>query len=123
MIEVRGIYYWSDWSTEELVKIDETKIWGFELHYRGDNSWHVVVKVKDKQKCRKSKLHPEGFYYPDYEVYSGVLLNELIKFLRNPDVKILRIVNYHSSDDFLVRLKELLNYVTLFVLAKDGETT
>jgi hypothetical protein len=114
MITVISYWFWSDNTENKKYTVDETQIFGFELHYRGDDSWHIKVCVKEKQKCAKSKTNPEGWYHPDYELSHCVPYNEVIKFINNSLVHLLKIVNYHNSVDFDQKLLKLYKDVLLF---------
>lgn len=107
MIEIKSMRYSIDWAYQETNKIDETTIFGFELHWRLD-TWHVVVKTK--KKC-------EGDKFYSYDLSHWVDFWEIVKLLRNPAAKILRIVNYWSSDNFTAELKKLF----VAVLKKEKE--
>jgi hypothetical protein len=99
MIKIIGQHFWSDYTSNDTHEIDEKQIFGFELHYRGENSWHIVVKVKKTYHC--------GL---DFEIEHRVDYWEMVKFLQNSTASsmIREIINYHNSDDFYKELKDLI---------------
>jgi hypothetical protein len=105
-IEVTGYRYTSDWFIPEKRQIDTSEVWGFNLDWRGGPEWHIVIKPKDKFKTK----------YIDDEVGHGVDLIETKTFLNNRLVKILKVVNFHHSDNFNQAIREL------FVTQKEGTT-
>jgi hypothetical protein len=99
MIKIIGQHFYSDDTQNIMHEIDDTQIFGFELHYRGENSWHIVVKVK------------QTYHYGlDFEIEHRVDYWEMVKFLQNPIATSLvrEIINYHNSDDFYKELKDLI---------------
>lgn len=98
IIEVISCRFSIDWTYDERHKINLKDIWGFELHWRGDN-WHVVVITKDKD----LNLKPVT-----YELSHWVGISEVRKLTSNPKVKIKKIVNYHSSDNFIDEVRKIL---------------
>lgn len=97
MIEITGYRYTSDWYISEKRQINENEVYGFELDWRGGPEWHIVIIPKEKFKLK----------YVDDEVGHGVDLSETIKFLNNPLVKILNVVNYHHGDNFNKAIRDL----------------
>lgn len=99
-MEIVSMRYSLDWVSPQTHEINPEEIFGFELHWRL-GSWCVVVKTKEK--CK------EGYY--SYELSHWVMFQEVVKLISNPETKILSIVNYHNSDDFLPNLIKLIKAV------------
>ncbi len=97
MINIESYSSTSDWYRTENHEIEPEEIFGFELHWRGEN-WHVVVKTKEK--CA------DGYY--SYELGHWLPFSNAVDFISNKDVKILKIYNYHSSDNFNEALFKLI---------------
>jgi hypothetical protein len=112
MIKIRGWHFWSHWTDLVTVEVDETKICGFELHQRND-SWHVVVVTKEKS---NSECNP----YHTYDIEHQVPFEEVVKLLQNPDAKILKILNYYSSDSFIPELMKLFKTCLEFPVSTDN---
>ena len=96
LIKLTGNRYSIDWVYDENKEIETNDIFGFELHWRGD-SWHIVVRTKEK--CS------DGYYY--YEIGHWVDKREAKRLLSIKEAKILKIINYHSSNNFTEALLEL----------------
>lgn len=96
IIKLEGYRYTTDWCMDTIKEVNTKEIFGFELHYRL-SSWHIVVKTREK--CL------DGYY--TYEIGHGVYEKQAKELLNNPEAKILKIVNYHSSDKFIEKLKKI----------------
>lgn len=99
IIEITSCRYSIDWVYYEKHKINLKEIWGFELHFRGD-SWHVVVVTKEKDLNLKNVTYELSHWVPN---------SEIRKLLNNTKVMIKRIVNYHSSDNFVKELQKVIS--------------
>lgn len=100
MIIIEGYHTLIDWAEWRPYKVDESAIWGFELHYRGGGEWFCKVMPK--------KGDP-------YEIGHGVGRRGAIDLLNNPKATILKIVNYHSSEDFATEVARLFRQEMVYV--------
>lgn len=98
VIEITAMRYSIDWSYDTKHKINLKAIWGFELHWRGDD-WHVIVMTKEKDSNLKNVT---------YELDHWVPMIEIRKLMNNPKVMIKSIVNFHSSKNFVSELQKIL---------------
>lgn len=94
MITITSYYFWSDWTEETALEIDETKIHGIELYLRFDRSWHaVIIPVVGES----------------YEASHQLIEGEVEKLLYNPAITILKIVNYAQTEDFIPELRKIFS--------------
>lgn len=93
MIVISGYVTYIDWAEWIDVEIDETKIHGFQLDYRGGGEWFVIVHPKEGK---------------PYQVKKGTGRRSIAHLLSNPQAKILRITNEHNSKDFVAELMRVM---------------
>ena len=101
IIEIEAQRFSIDWVYSDIHEVNVSKIFGFELHWRGDD-WHVVVETKEKSN--------DGYY--SYDLDHWVFPKEIVKLIKDKRAKILKIVNDHSSANFIgevLKITEWLN--------------
>lgn len=101
MITIEGYHTLIDWAEWRPYHVDESKIWGFELHYRGGGEWFAQVNPKEGDK---------------YEIGHGVGRRGAWELLNNPKAKVLKIVNYHASEDFVSEVARLFRNEQVYVV-------
>ena len=99
IIEITSHRFSIDWTYDEKHKINLKDIWGVELHWRGD-SWHVVVVTRERLR--------DDSGYSTYELSHWVNNLEIKKILNNPLIMVKKIVNYHSSKNFIQEIQKVL---------------
>lgn len=100
IIEIISRRFSLDWVMDDKHKINLNDIWGVELHWRCDD-WHVVVVTKEK-------TGKEDYPYRTYELSHWVPLTEVRKLTTHPKITIKKIVNYHSSTNFIQELQKIM---------------
>lgn len=93
MIIVDGYQTYIDWAEYKPHKIDETKIKGFELYWRGDADWFVKVVPKEGEK---------------YYIAKGTHRRGISELLANPKAKIIGIFNDLMLDGFSSELTRVM---------------
>ncbi len=106
MIELIGNVDVADWWMQEKFEVNPNEIFGFEIDYRG--SWHIIVKVKEKQRCKRSAIYPKGYYYLDYEIGNCVELGVIVDLIKNPEAKILEFSCSNLTYEFFPDLKWIM---------------
>ena len=104
MIEIISHRHSSDWAYPKTHEIDEEKIWGFEIHLRSKNSWHVVVKPK------------EGY---SYDLGHWVYMRQVAELINNPKARILKFLNYHSINCFTEDMERLFSFASKLKTTQD----
>lgn len=98
MIEIERYKFGYDWTTFPVEKIDESKITGFEISYRGGGDWFVIVKPKKEH----SHLYSETLH---------ITFSSLVDLFLNPDAIILNIENFSRTNDFMADLTKLFDSI------------
>lgn len=101
IIEITSCRFSLDWVMNENHTINLNEICGVELHWRGDD-WHVVVVTKEK-------TGSEDYPYRTYELSHWVPIPEVRKLINHPGVMVKKIINYHSSKNFIQEVQRLLS--------------
>ena len=97
---IESLYFWSDWTDTKKHVIDLTKTVGFNIDFRL-TSWHVIVTTTEKK----------GEYeYVTNELSHEVSPKMIAEMLADDRIKILRISNYHNSDNFLEHLDKVMRW-------------
>ena len=97
---IESLYFWSDWTDIKKHIIDLSKTIGFNIDFRL-TSWHVIVTTTEKK----------GEYeYVTKELSHEVSPKMIAEMLADDRVKILRISNYHNSDNFLEHLDKVMRW-------------
>ena len=97
---IESLYFWSDWTDTKKHIIDLSKTIGFNIDFRL-TSWHVIVTTTEKK----------GEYeYVTKELSHEVSPKMIAEMLADDRIKILRISNYHNSDNFLEHLDKVMRW-------------
>ena len=123
IVTLTTYYFWSDWTDFRKVDIDIEEWVFFEVDFRCD-SWHLIGHKYNKQseKWEREELSNHGCFIRDLAEFIAEANTYPDKsgFKRN---RVSRFNNLHYSNEFYVRLNQLLNLVDKFEKEKSkGES-
>jgi hypothetical protein len=97
---IESLYFWSDWTDNKKHHIDLSKTIGFNIDFRL-TSWHVIVTTTEKK----------GEYeYVTNELSHEVAPKMIAEMIADDRIKILKITNYHNSDNFFEQLEKVMKW-------------
>ncbi len=101
-IEIESERFSIDWTYTNKNTIKLNEICWFIVDYRLD-SWHIIVVTRQKL---------WNWEYYRYDLDHWVSKTEIRKILTDSRVKILKINNYHNSDEFPKKLGEIYEKIS-----------